>query len=254
MPILRSTSIIVSDKIKEQALRLEQVIMHFSFYINLNKIFSVNRFVKQPKIFATFIFLLAFAVCVSAQSVQFPNELKGYEFFGEGKLKELKLGSSKKTDVEKIFGEACEEFCDYDGNFQIKFEYLAALDDCMTTEDIRDRAMCPQKDFVGTISSITFEPKRPQDLKELSASTFNKVSGGGTTAKGSGISVYYTSFGDKYGLKYSIQQKSGKTTVYSKYPPFVSGKLYSINYVLTDDFIRKVFTVEYMTRKKELNK
>ena len=40
---------------------------------------------------------------------------------------------------------------------------------------------------------------------------------------------------------------------YSQYPPFVEGKLYSVKYIFTDDFIRKVFTVEYMTRKKELN-
>ena len=159
---------------------------------------------NRAKIFIAFTFLLAFTVCVSAQSVQFPNELKGYEFFGNGKLKDLKLGSSKKKDVEMIFGESCEKFCDYDETFKIKFEYLAALDDCMTTEDIRDRAMCPQNEFVGTISSITLEPKQDQILKDLSTSKFNKVGGGSITQKGSGVSVSYTSFTDKYGLKYSI--------------------------------------------------
>ncbi len=51
---------------------------------------------KLTKIFIVFTFLLAFAICVSAQSVQFPNELKGFEVFGKGKLKSLKLGSSKR--------------------------------------------------------------------------------------------------------------------------------------------------------------
>ena len=210
---------------------------------------------KSAKIFIVFTFLLAFAVCVSAQSVQFPNELKGYEFFGKGKLKNIKLGVSTKKDVKKIFGKDCEKYCDYDENFKIKFEYLAALDDCMTTEDIRDRLMCPQSKFVGTLSSITLEPKQYQTLKDLPTSKFNKFSGGSSIEKGSGVSSSYTSFTDKYGLRYSINNElSEKGVLYSQYPPFVQGKLHSIKYIFTDDFIRKVFTVEYMTRKKELNK
>ncbi len=207
---------------------------------------------KQAKLFFVLTFLLAFAICVSAQSVQFPNELKGYEFFGKGKLKKIKLGASTKKDIKKIFGKDCEKECDYDENFKIKFEYLAALDDCMTTEDIRDRAMCPQSAFVGTLSSITLEPKKYQMLKDLPTSKFNKFSGGSTTAKGNGASSSYTSFTDKYGLRYSVNNESG--VFYSQYPPFIQGKLYSIKYIFTDDFIRKVFTVEYMTRKKEMNR
>ncbi len=218
---------------------------------------------KLAKIFIVFTFLLAFAVYVLAQSVQsplaqgiqFPNELKGYEFFGKGKLKKIKLGGSTKKDIKKIFGKGCEKECDYDENFKIKFEYLAALDDCMTTQDIRNRFMCPQSDFVGTISSITLEPKQHQILKDLPTSKFNVILGGSSTEKGSGVSLSYTSFTDKYGLRYSINNElSGKVVLYSQYPPFVQGKLYSIKYIFTDDFIRKVFTVEYMTRKKELNK
>lgn len=89
---------------------------------------------KLTKIFIVFTFLLAFAICVSAQKNQYPNELKGYEFFGKGKLIKIKLGVSTKKDVKKIFGKDCEKYCDYDKNFKIKFEYLAALDDCMTRQ------------------------------------------------------------------------------------------------------------------------
>jgi hypothetical protein len=206
---------------------------------------------KQAKLFFVLTLLLTSVICVSAQGNQYPNELKDYEFFGKGKLKKIKLGASTQKEVKKIFGKGCKKECDYDENFKIKFEYLAAFDDCMSTEDIRDRLMCPQNDFVGTISSITVEPKQSKVLKDLPTSKLNKFSGGSTTAKGSGTSVSYTSFADKYGLKYSIF--SGNT-FYSQYPPFVEGKLYSIKYILTDNFIRKVFTVEYMTRKKEMSR
>lgn len=210
---------------------------------------------NQAKIFIVFTFLLAFAVCVSAQGSPYPNELKSYEFFGKGKLKNIKLGVSTPKDVKKIFGKDCEKDCDYDENFKVKFEYLAPLDDCMTTENIRDRVICPQNELVGTISSVTLEPKQEQSLKDLPTSKFNEISGGSSTKKGSEVSSSYTSFTDKYGLRYSINNElSGEIVVYSQYPPFVDGKLYSIKYILTDDFIRKVFTVEYMTRKKELNK
>jgi hypothetical protein len=204
----------------------------------------------SAKIFIVFTFLLAFALSAPAQINPYPNELKGYEFFGKGKLKKIKLGVSTKKDIKKIFGKDCEKSCDYDESFEIKFEYLTALDDCMTTVDIRNRMMCPQNSFVGKISSITIEPKKDQILKDLPTSTFNKFSSGGSIEKGSGISVSYTSFTDKYGLRYSIL--SGKTA-YSQYPSLVEGKLYSIKYIFTDDFIRQVFTVEYTTRKKELN-
>ena len=215
---------------------------------------------KTARILIIFTFLGAFAIYVLAQSVQsslaqsiqFPNELKGYKFFGKGKLEKIKLGVSNKKDIEKIFGKGCEKDCDYDENFKVKFEYLAALDDCMTTEDIRDRLMCPQNNFVGTISSITLDPKKNQNGKDLSTSEFNKFSGGSTLEKGSGIGSSYASFTDKYGLRYSINNESG--VLYSQYPAFVQGKLFSIKYIFTDDFIHKVFTVEYMTRKKELNK
>lgn len=192
------------------------------------------------------VFILASATQVSAQNNPYPNELKQYDFFGSGKLKDLKLCYSRKNDIENIFGESCENSCDYDENFTIKFEYMAAMDDCMTTKDIRDRAMCPQSDFVGTISSITLEPKQTQILKDIPTSKFNKFSGGGTVEKGSGVSVSYRSFTDNFGLTYSILSEN---TSYSQYPRFVEGKLYSIKYILTDELIRKVFTVEYMTRK-----
>jgi hypothetical protein len=222
--------------------------------MNRAKIFIAFTFLFNFSIGVLVTFLLSSAIQVSAQVSIYPNELKGYEFFGNGKLKDLKLGSSKKKDVEVIFGTSCEKGCDYDEKFIVKFEYLKALDDCMTTEDIRDRFMCPENEFVGTISSIAIEPKQTQILKELPTSKFNIVSGGSTTEKGSGISSSYTSFTDKYGLRYSLDNESdGKITVYSQYPQFVHGKLYSIKYLFTDVFIRKVFTVEYMTRKKKLN-
>lgn len=222
--------------------------------MNRTKIFIVITFLFTFAVGVSVAFLLSFDSHVVAQSVQFPNELKDYKFFGKGKLEKIKLGVSTRNDVKVIFGQECEKECDYDENFKIKIEYLAALDDCMTTKDVSDKLMCPQNNFVGTISSITFEPKKEQSLNDLPISEFSKFSGGTSITKGSGISTSYTSFTDKYGLEYSIDNRlSGKAVLRSRYPSFIEGNLYSIKYIFTDDIIRKVFTVEYTTRKKELN-
>ncbi len=79
---------------------------------------------NRAKIFIVFVFLSAFSVGALAQDIQFPNELKGYEFFGNGRLKDLKLASSTKGDVVKIFGKECIKLCDYDKDWIIKFHYF----------------------------------------------------------------------------------------------------------------------------------
>ena len=159
---------------------------------------------KSAKILFIIAFLLAFAFQVSAQSAQFPNELEGFQFFGKGKLKKLTLGLSMKKDVELIFGELCEKNnCDYDENFTISINYLYE-DDCMTTQVVRDRIMCPLSKFVGTIFSVELKPKRAFRFKEILTSNFNILGSGSLREKGSGESISYLSFSDKHGLKYSV--------------------------------------------------
>lgn len=53
-----------------------------------------------------------------------PNELPGYEFFRKGKLKDIRLGISTSDDMKKIFGETCEEICDYDDNWRVWVKYF----------------------------------------------------------------------------------------------------------------------------------
>ena len=127
---------------------------------------------KSAKIAVVFTFLLAFAVCVSAQSIQFPNELKGYEFFGKGKLKELKLGASTQEDTKRIFGQECEYVCQYDENWFISFDFI----DENTTKEIGKNKFIPKKEYFGTLYSITLQPKENvyfQKIKFSKAFLFN---------------------------------------------------------------------------------
>jgi hypothetical protein len=194
--------------------------------------------------FATLLLLLG-GLCVAAQDNRYPNELKGFEFFGEGSLKPLELGSSRKEDVEKIFGRACEEPCDYDANFKISFHYLS-LDDCMTTQAVRDRLMCPLDEYLGTISSIDLKPNQPINFADISTSQFDLRGGGGWATKGGGMSVSYSSFGDKYGLKYSIYEKISEPNPNT--PKFKKSDLYSVTYNLSEALESKIFRAEYKPR------
>jgi hypothetical protein len=184
-----------------------------------------------------------------AQTVRYPNELKGYEFFGKGKLKPIVLGTSSKQDVQKLFADTCEKGCDYDGRFLIKFDYLSC-DSCMTTEYIRNRAMCPLSEYMGTVQKITLTPKLPIFFNDISTSPFPKNNGGSILLKDGSGGVSYESFSDAFGLKYSIKRgETSSLTLASPGPSYMSGPLYSIEYGLSVEVETKIFKAEYKTCK-----
>lgn len=163
---------------------------------------------KLAKIFIRFTFLLAFAVCVSAQTNPYPNELKGYGFFRGGKLRVLRLGVSTKEDVERIFGENCDENCSYNSNWNINFNYLKA-DSCFTSQTGKasKQTFCPDKNFVGKLSSVELKPKKIISFAKTSFTNFGGYGAGGSISEdgqGRGTSIFYTSFSDGYGLTYSV--------------------------------------------------
>lgn len=184
------------------------------------------------------------------QNGPFPNELEGYEFFGKGKLKNVVFGVTKKADVEKIFGSSCEKDCEYDDRFVIKFDYLTC-DDCMTTEYIRDRAMCPLGEYMGTIEKITLRPKVPIKFDKIPNSRFTIHTGGGVFEKGGSGGVSYESFGDKFGLKYSIRKGTTSVTLTTPGPTFMNGPLYSIDYGINVELETKIFSAPFKTCMKD---
>ncbi len=189
--------------------------------------------------------ILFSGITATATDGPFPNELVGYEFFGKGKLKTVAFGVSKKKDVEKIFGSSCENDCEYDDRFVIKFDYLSC-DDCMTTEYVRDRAMCPLPEFMGTIKKITLKPKSEIRFDSVPTTLFKKHTGGAIMSKGSSEGVSYESFGDEFGLKYSIKQSNTSSiTLSTPAPRMINGPLYSIEYGINIPLETKIFAAPY---------
>jgi hypothetical protein len=204
---------------------------------------------NRARVFIAFGLLLACVAIGTAQSKQYPNELEGYEFFGKGKLNELKLGSSKKADVEKTFGHSCEETCDYNDEFSMVVHYVSELNHCLRTKNYPDRKMCPRTDIVGTIFGISLSPKRYRGFQHPSPLIFTVRGGGMPIPDERGIVTSFTSFDDSFSLGYSTVSVQN---VGSHDPEEIKVKLLSNYYTVTDDFISEAFTVAYATRKQEL--
>jgi hypothetical protein len=196
----------------------------------------------------TTIFILLVSVGVfafkgEAQISQFPNEVQDFDFFGNGRLNGLKLGKSKRQDVERILGEACGKFCDYDENFRIQFFYIGP-GRFRNQRYGGDRQVCPRPEFVGTISSVQLTAKRPINFSEVSMEPFQIVGGGEASPLGEySKRNEFLVFGDEFGLKYSVFSTKSHVKS-SNREQYERGNLYKIEYYFSEEFERSVFTSE----------
>ncbi len=139
---------------------------------------------KSAKLFIVLTFLLAFAVCVSAQISDFPNEIEGYEFFKSARLNGLKLLVSDRNDVKAVFGEKCDNGCDYDEDWEVGFSYVNTIWNKKITENGTEKIYRPKPELIGKLAGITFRPKKlillseyamiPQEIKCSSGIAYGK--------------------------------------------------------------------------------
>lgn len=201
---------------------------------------------KLAKTFIVFTFLLAFAICVSAQSNQYPNELKGYEFFGNGKLKGLELIVSSKDDVKRIFGNKCGEKCDYDADWTIRFSYY---------EDIWIRESRNEKDekltyfldskYLGKLRSIEIRPKKQVSfVNAYFPNTFQKLlmTSNGALRSDKRRMLGDEAFQDSSGLTYEILSRiSCNDSEDKKAESYNNGELVVIRYDIPKDLEKGLF-------------
>ncbi len=135
---------------------------------------------KITKVLIVFAFLLTviFVQNFQAQGSQYPNELKGYEFFGKGKLAGLKPGVSTKEDVKKIFGKKCEKVCDYDSDWTVNFSFY---ENNWTKEDTNEKGerlvYYLEPKYLEKLRKIEISPKKQLSFTNISfPNTFQKLS------------------------------------------------------------------------------
>ncbi|MBS1794022.1 MAG: hypothetical protein JSS81_09220 [Acidobacteria bacterium] len=99
----------------------------------------------------------------------YPNELDGYRFFRDGKLKNIRLRVSTRADVEKIFGPAREPGKDfltyqYDGDWDITVGYYSPEHSILSYQREIDGVTVnyrrlPKLETIGKVQQISLNPK-----------------------------------------------------------------------------------------------
>jgi len=122
---------------------------------------------NRAKIFIASTLLLAFAVCVSAQTPQTIDNLQEFDYLAKGKVKDLKFTVSTSEDVKKIFGESCEKGCIYENDWDIYFRYF---DDEWIDKTFaagrKELIYKPKPEFIGKLGYVVIQPRKQILLSE----------------------------------------------------------------------------------------
>lgn len=195
----------------------------------------------------TFLLTLVFASASPAQTGSFPNELKGYEFFGNGKLKNLKIGISTKEDVQKVLGETCESVCDYDENWKASFSFFDNnwIKTDTDPNGVKTVQYLDQK-YLGKLRKVEFRPKNQVSFKNVSfPNEFHKLSRSEITKspqKNISKMVTYELFQDSHGLTYELFGAKDIDTTKTRGKAFYNkGDLYLVTYSYSKNQEREMF-------------
>ncbi|CAN5277491.1 hypothetical protein BH20ACI1_BH20ACI1_21400 [soil metagenome] len=192
---------------------------------------------------------LVFVSVSQAQINSYPNELKGYEFFGKGKLKSLKIGVSTVEDVKNALGETCESVCDYDENWTVNFDFFENnwIKTDTDPKGVKTVQYLDQK-FLGKLRKIELRPKKKISFRNVVfPSAFSKLSRSEITKNPQQTiskMVTYELFQDSYGLTYELfgakdvdNTKTREKSLYNK------GDLYSVLYNVSKEQEKEMYSL-----------
>ena len=115
-------------------------------------------------------FLLAclglFAANAAAQADVSNNEIEGFRFSTEERVKGLSLLVSRKEDVMAIFGKDCEHGCRFNDDWDISFAYVNYGWSYTKTENGKEVIYKPNPSFLDKLADINFKPRREIVLPE----------------------------------------------------------------------------------------
>ena len=133
--------------------------------------------------------------------LSFPNELKGLEFYGRGKLEKIKLGVTRSEDWEKVFGSEDDEDISLNENWNVSpFIFVDEGSYETTVIDGIERKYALFPNFVRTLWEINISPKKRLSFKGYKfPAAFEKGFGGSSHNKCS-----FDVYSDKDGLTYTL--------------------------------------------------
>lgn len=195
-----------------------------------------------------------------------PNELRGYEFFAKGKLKNIRLGLSTRGDMKRLFGDTCEGSCDYDGDWYVWVNYFDEKTTGTKTSTNSDgiemeMEFTPKNQLFGKLRFLRLTPKKSISFAKISlprqfAKNQSYSIGDAWGINGFEGAVHSTidTYTDGYGLCYEVFDKetfnnlSSKTNADEK--QLRKGELVGIKYEIPDVLDDSV----YVQRVKRISK
>ena len=207
---------------------------------------------KTLRIFTGFAFLLSliFTYTSHAQNVSYPNEIKDFEFYGKGRLKNLKPGIATRADVKQVFGELCENICDYDANWTVLFSYYENnwIKE-ISNEKGEKTAYYLDAKYLGRLRKIEMHPKPQKSFASfIFPSNFQKLSRSlitDDTRVGKGKMVTYSLFQDADGLTYELFDSTEYDTLKQKNEKlYKKGDLISVQYGISKNQEKEMFILQ----------
>jgi hypothetical protein len=184
-----------------------------------------------------------------AMSAQFPNELEGYKFFTNGKLKGLQLLASNREEVKRLLGSDCEKQCDYDANWTIEFQFF---DEIWTREESNSRGdrrvykLDPK--YLGKLRQIDLKPKQAVSFASISypaafSKTIVTAAPDRNDPRSGARSTVYDSFGDATGLSYQLFGPANPPGMPGSHM-YKPGELVMIRYTIPKEREKSLFVLE----------
>ena len=147
-----------------------------------------------------FLIVNIFSPAIFAQGLKYPNELKGFQFYGRGKLKNFELKVSNGRQALNEFGQDCDwRWCDYDENWEVMFIFAEEFWREVRFEENIMYTVAPKPQFLSTLWCIYLRSKKPISFASNSfPREFKRVSG--VAEHGVSTLTYY----DGNGLSYTL--------------------------------------------------
>lgn len=156
-----------------------------------------------------------FVVSAAAQVKVANNEIEGFQFSTQEKVKDLTLLVSSKDDVMAIFGKDCLNGCRFNDDWDIDFAYVGAGWSTTKMEKGVNVVYKPKPEFIDKLADINFRPRKAIVLPESTffppGLTCNKA----TTSQGT-LQFKSLVCSDKQAVYYLIYDENDPNGKYQK--------------------------------------
>jgi hypothetical protein len=179
--------------------------------------------------------LVCLGMCLvnaNSQEIAYPNEIEGFQFSKQDKVKDLVLLISSKEDVMRLFGKDCVNGCEFKEDWDIGFAYVNAGWSTTTSTTL----LKPLPEFVGKLASITFRPRRPVLLPESTVFPGGLRCNKGSATRGE-LRFRSITCADDRRLFYNIYDETSAEGKFQK------NELSSISYIMTKEKEESIFAL-----------